>query len=300
MNRMLIVTCLACALSLNANANLASSTSAVQAPAGYTPAPTAACIPGPRDLSCDGAFLENLPPHSDPVADQNGACNSIPYMAQPAYAHICGTLFTYVTSSGNNFRDLDWYEITLTETTTLTVYAETETVIPFYATVYGNSVGTLDCSVPGYDLSSEYESIDGIVSYDITLNAGQYWLLLGLFGYGTDFPDEIAYSVTLEGLPAAPPVASADPVAGSFGLSQNYPNPFNPTTAISFSLPETEMTQLKVYNLNGSLVSTLANGLMESGQHTVSFDAANLPSGTYFYRLQSGRLTETRKMVLVR
>ena len=85
-----------------------------------------------------------------------------------------------------------------------------------------------------------------------------------------------------------------------FALSQNYPNPFNPTTQISFALPKSGMTTLKVYDLLGRHVTTLVNGVMPAGNHTASFDAAKLASGLYLYRLESGSFSSTRKTILLK
>ncbi len=85
-----------------------------------------------------------------------------------------------------------------------------------------------------------------------------------------------------------------------FRLSQNYPNPFNPTTNISFNLPSTNNVDLKVYNLLGQEVATLINGRLNSGNHTIKFDASRLASGVYIYRLISGDYSQTKKMMLIK
>ncbi|MCH8487690.1 MAG: T9SS type A sorting domain-containing protein, partial [Candidatus Cyclonatronum sp.] len=83
-------------------------------------------------------------------------------------------------------------------------------------------------------------------------------------------------------------------------LSQNYPNPFNPITQIQYSLPSAADVRLEVYNVLGQRVASLVNGTVEAGVHTVSFDAANLSSGVYLYRLQTSGMVITRKMLLVK
>ncbi len=86
----------------------------------------------------------------------------------------------------------------------------------------------------------------------------------------------------------------------SFSLEQNYPNPFNPTTTIRFSLPDAGTTILKIYNLLGEEVKTLVNEYKEIGNHSIQFNAGNLSSGIYFYRLQSGSFYQTKEMILIK
>ena len=97
----------------------------------------------------------------------------------------------------------------------------------------------------------------------------------------------------------AMPVADAAQVH-EFALHQNYPNPFNPQTRIAFDLAEAGFTTLKVYNLMGQEVATLINGSLISGRHVVDFDASDLPSGAYLYKLTSGSYTSTQKMLLMK
>ena len=85
-----------------------------------------------------------------------------------------------------------------------------------------------------------------------------------------------------------------------FGLSQNYPNPFNPSTQISFSLDEAAPTQLIVYNMLGQKVATLVNQRLNAGSHTINFEASNLSSGIYIYRLQSASQSITKRMTLIK
>jgi hypothetical protein len=99
--------------------------------------------------------------------------------------------------------------------------------------------------------------------------------------------------------------ASVTPAAGmgavtEYALSQNYPNPFNPTTSISFDVKETGLVTLKVYNMVGQEVATLVHGNLAQGRHNVTFDAANLPSGLYIYRMEAPGFEATKKMLLMK
>jgi hypothetical protein len=85
-----------------------------------------------------------------------------------------------------------------------------------------------------------------------------------------------------------------------FLLSQNYPNPFNPSTKIKYSIPQTSNVVIKVYDILGNEIETLVNEEKLAGNYSVEFNAANLPSGVYFYRLIAGNFTSTKKMLLLK
>ena len=91
-----------------------------------------------------------------------------------------------------------------------------------------------------------------------------------------------------------------DILAGEFELLQNYPNPFNPSTSISFNLPKASNVELVVYNQLGQAVSTVVNTRLNAGAHSYEWNAGDLPSGVYFYRLSAEGFNAARKMVLIR
>ena len=86
----------------------------------------------------------------------------------------------------------------------------------------------------------------------------------------------------------------------SFGLEQNYPNPFNPSTIINYSIRESGLVNLSVYNTLGQKVGNIVNKTQNPGNYSVNFEAQNLSSGVYFYTLKTNNFTQTKKMILVR
>jgi hypothetical protein len=105
-----------------------------------------------------------------------------------------------------------------------------------------------------------------------------------------DFDGSYSYSNTVE-VKVLPTV---------FELEQNFPNPFNPTTNIKFSMPEAQNVTLKIFNMLGQEIKTLVNEFRNAGVYEVSFDANNLPTGTYFYSITAGDFTSTKKMLLIK
>ncbi len=95
-------------------------------------------------------------------------------------------------------------------------------------------------------------------------------------------------------------VNSLSEIPVEYSLEQNYPNPFNPITKISFVIPKSGLTSLTVYNLVGEIVATLVNGELYAGSHEFLFDASKLSSGVYFYKLESGSFSQTKKMILIK
>ena len=86
----------------------------------------------------------------------------------------------------------------------------------------------------------------------------------------------------------------------SYALKNNYPNPFNPTTTIDFSLAEPQHAVLTVFSVTGQTIAQLVDSDLPAGNHSVVFDASNVKSGLYFYRLEAGDYSATRKMTIVK
>lgn len=111
--------------------------------------------------------------------------------------------------------------------------------------------------------------------------------------------EEVDYFVDME-IESTPIEFFEQDVPESFALSQNYPNPFNPSTQISYTLQVDSKVNLSVYSMDGILVSTLVNGTQPVGSYEVSFDASELASGMYLYRLETNQFSQTRVMSLIK
>ena len=138
--------------------------------------------------------------------------------------------------------------------------------------------------VEGYGTTTETQEYSYL---DRTVITGTYFYRLKQI----DFDGRNEYSDEVE-------VEVLGPLA--FGLDQNYPNPFNPSTTIKYSIAASGYVKLAVYTMIGEEVSVLVDGQVESGFYEVNFDASNLPSGAYFYRLTSDNSVEIKKMLLMK
>ncbi len=125
---------------------------------------------------------------------------------------------------------------------------------------------------------------------DKNITMGKYYYRLKQI----DFDGTFEYSNEIE--------VDAAPV--SFSLEQNYPNPFNPSfnpsTKISYSIPEKSFVTLKVFDPLGSLVTELVQEEKEAGRYEIDFNASELSSGVYFYKIEAGDFLQTKKMILLR
>ncbi|MDP4174389.1 MAG: carboxypeptidase regulatory-like domain-containing protein [Bacteroidota bacterium] len=142
-----------------------------------------------------------------------------------------------------------------------------------------------------------------------TLSPGTYTVETDKFNYtGTsmanvtvNYTSSTSQTVNLTLTPLiATGVSDKNTVIKNYALEQNYPNPFNPTTTINFQIPTAGMVTLKVYNSIGQEVATLVNEFKSAGKYSAIFDARNLSSGVYFYRIIAGNYQLSHKMVLLK
>jgi hypothetical protein len=138
--------------------------------------------------------------------------------------------------------------------------------------------------VPGFGTSTEHHSYSFV---DENLSEGYYQYRLKQI----DFDGSFEYSKIIE--------AEINSLI-NFSLEQNYPNPFNPSTKISWQSAVNSKQTLKVFDLLGREVATLVDEYKPAGRYEVEFNAGDLPSGVYFYTLQAGSCTATKKFILMK
>ena len=132
------------------------------------------------------------------------------------------------------------------------------------------------------------------------LNDSKYILSLEITKSGFLFAGMDYYGIYKSANKVVTTLNEENTVPSKFELMQNYPNPFNPSTSIEYSVPSNEYVLLKVYDVLGNEVNTLVNERQSAGNYEVNFDASNLVSGIYFYRLQSGSFIQTKKLMLLK
>ena len=155
----------------------------------------------------------------------------------------------------------------------------------------GTTIGTVNPSYTGGWQSWETLTLSGV-----EVSGGSDQVLRLEYGGGEFNLDKIEFvGVNLE--------KSADPteeIPDEYGLGNNYPNPFNPETRIEYSLPEESQVELKIYDIQGRHVRTLVNEHQDASKYTVNFNAKDLSSGIYFYRIRAGSFTKVKRMLLIK
>ena len=140
-----------------------------------------------------------------------------------------------------------------------------------------------------YDLTIQFTPIAGDSTAILNIDCTEIGSLAFIYLIGSNYPTALnAYDN---------PVI---PTPDSYKMFQNFPNPFNPNTRIKFELPEAGNITLKIYDLLGKEINVLIDEYKEAGIHEIDFNASRLSSGVYFYRLNAGEFTETKKMILLK
>jgi hypothetical protein len=152
------------------------------------------------------------------------------------------------------------------------------------------------------DPSTEPDSSEANFSFDWRGSNGFNRVRLGCNYQCWAAFDEIKIANTYADLNIPPSGIFTSPVGNlpyRFTLEQNYPNPFNPATTISYNIPIQTEVRIAVFDILGKEVTTLVNAVKQPGTYQVTFDASRLTSGIYFYQMQAGSYTQTRKMMLL-
>ncbi len=185
--------------------------------------------------------------------------------------------------------------VTITNSGTALMIGTLETVAPFYISPNGSDpLNSVNYMVP------EGESLEIMISFMPSIE-GQFSGTLTII---SDDPNYTTAQIALSG--SASPVSNQDNVIPLVtALKGNYPNPFNPTTEIQFSIKQAGPVKIEIYNILGQRVRTLINGNMPAGNHNVTWNGIDdknrsVASGIYFYRMQSGKYTNTKKMVMMK
>ncbi|MFZ5432909.1 MAG: T9SS type A sorting domain-containing protein [Calditrichota bacterium] len=182
-------------------------------------------------------------------------------------------LASFDATAGDGFVRLNWATVSETDNDYFTIKRDGVNIARI------NSLGN---TASGHEYSYTDEGVTNGVSYSYSLIA-----------VDVNGAQEVLASAE------ATPTAGAN-LANEYALNQNYPNPFNPSTTISFSLKEAGNVVVKVFNITGEEVAMLVNESRSAGSYSVAFDATNLPSGLYFYRMEAGDFSATHKMVLMK
>jgi len=230
-----------------------------------------------------GLYIQSQNSANDALADNLQIRNSIIAGSQS------GKL---ITTDVNGFDIVSWFNKTEYANRTFATSAEVGLTSPFTldapnATPLNNSVAA---SGADFTNSRLLEQFFTPTTYIGAIDPNDRWDL----GWTNYDPQNFDYTIT------SVQENIVDGSLNNFELSQNYPNPFNPSTKISFSLPIDNIVRLSIYNLLGEEVSVLVNGYKKAGKYEIDWTAENLSSGIYFYKLQTEKLTLTKKMSLIK
>lgn len=202
----------------------------------------------------------------------------------------------YQTRWSSEWNDREWIYVDLEDTLTV------NRVVLYWEVAYGKSYDLQIFSDNKWQTIYSTSSGDGGVD-DITgLSARTRYVRM----LGTERGTQWGYSLWEFEIYGTRSVATAVPeqpqvsVPVSFALHQNHPNPFNPVTTIGYSLPLATQVRLEIFDLTGRRVADLVHARQAAGEHRVTFNAARLSSGVYYYRMQAGDFSAVRRMILIK
>ena len=158
--------------------------------------------------------------------------------------------------------------------------------VSFVNSTYGDAVGTSGANLMTSDGGATWEQQTNMTGtfYDVSFTDASTGTVVGENG-----------TILRLGIPTGIQDNNLDKFYHDFSLAQNYPNPFNPSTKISWQSPEDGWQSLKIFDVLGRQVETLVNEYKPAGNYEIDFNAENLSSGIYFYKIESGRYTAVRK-----
>ena len=208
-----------------------------------------------------------------------------------------GKIFRYVEGCPGDEQLIDDLLMEIGDSTSATRYGYCLNNPP---TIFYSDSSFTDWGISGrirnlsnYDLfTAHYSLVSGIGLYSAQIsddNGEKHYNLKGCLIDGVIYGDTLTTSVEIE-----------NDIPKSFYLSQNYPNPFNPTTKLSWQLPVGSYLTIKVFDVLGREVATLVDEFKPAGKYDVEFNATELPSGVYFYQLNTGDFVSVKKMLLIK
>ncbi|MDP1678080.1 MAG: T9SS type A sorting domain-containing protein [Bacteroidota bacterium] len=136
------------------------------------------------------------------------------------------------------------------------------------------------------------------ISFNLTKPVTSIYCIDSLIFVGTDLNG--LWKTTLSNLTMDMNIDTFYDIPSNYSLEQNYPNPFNPSTTISYSLPTSSLATLRIFDMLGRVVRIVFNELQNGGEHSVSVNVFDLPSGMYFYQLRTENFVQTKKMMLLK
>ncbi len=226
--------------------------------------------------------------HTPPTLANDVEGNDSPANATPLSYGLSSAGHSGYFSNGTR-DDQDYWRLIAPASDSIYVYVTSDSTLDLDLTAYGSNGTTVIAS----DVRTGIFSKVGIIA---TAGTTYYFKLNRYSGTAGGY----SILATRSSVVSVDDQGHKNLVPTELTLEQNYPNPFNPSTTISYSLPSRSHTKLSVFDVSGREVSVLVDVVQEPGTYSVRFEGNSLSSSTYFYKLQTDRFSETRKMVLLK